>query len=77
MSYSKRCHVGYCLKYIVVAGGDYTEQGNQILECVRREILQNNVQNELTNLANQEVSLKSYEWSLASLGQALGKKLPT
>jgi hypothetical protein len=44
-----------------VAGGDYTRQGNQTLECVNKEILQKNVQNELTNLANQEVSLKSYE----------------
>ncbi len=44
-----------------MAGGDYTRQGNQTLECVNKEILQKNVQNELTNLANQEVSLKSYE----------------
>jgi len=60
-----------------VAGGDYIGQGNQTLECVSKEILQKNIQNELFNLANQKVYLRSYEQSPTPLGQALGKKLPT
>jgi hypothetical protein len=51
-----------------VAGGDYIGQGNQTLECVHREILHKNVQNELTNLINQEVFLKSYEQFPTPLG---------
>ncbi len=59
-----------------MTGGDNTRQVNQTLEGISGEILQENVQSELTNSANQEVSLRSYERSPPPTGQPLGKKLP-
>ncbi|CAM6010122.1 unnamed protein product [Sphagnum balticum] len=60
-----------------VGNDNIDKQVNQTLEGISGEILQKNVQSELTNLANQEVSLRSYERSPPPTGQPLGKKLPT
>ncbi|CAK9233337.1 unnamed protein product [Sphagnum troendelagicum] len=60
-----------------VGNDNIDKQVNKTLEGISGEILQENVQSELTNSANQEVFLRSYERSPPPTGQPLGKKLPT